>query len=275
MVGSLKKKTAALKISCDQPWNFGENRRAQSVRLSAMTKPRTSTILFSFLLVVAAACAPRATEPAEAMIKSKAQKPELAQIDDVAGLPRVLILGDSISIGYTLPLRAALRGIANVHRPPEGCGHTAKALENLEKWLGDGRWDVIHFNFGLHDIKYTAAGKLAMPPEGKRSVEPEQYVKNLEAIVTRLEKTGAQLIWRPTTPVPVGAMGRIRGDAEKYNALAAGIMSRHGVAIDDLNPLIMAGKVGRTAPDNVHFGKKGSRLLACRIAATIKKILAR
>lgn len=228
----------------------------------------------AILFVLAAACAPPSTEPAGAMKKSKARKPESAAVDDVAGLPRVLILGDSISIGYTLPLRAALRGIANVHRPPEGCGHTAKALENLERWLGADRWDVVHFNFGLHDLKYTADGKLAMPPEGKRAVTPEQYVQNLEAIVTRLEKTGARLIWRPTTPVPDGAIGRIAGDEKKYNALAAEIMGRHGVAIDDLNPMISAGKVPRTAQDNVHFDKKGSRLLARRIAATIEKVLA-
>ena len=240
-----------------------------------MTTPHTPAILSLFLLVAVAACAPRPSEPARFVKKDKARKPEFAQIEDVAGLPRVLILGDSISIGYTLPLRDALRGIANVHRPPEGCGHTAKGLEYLEAWLGDGRWDVIHFNFGLHDIKYTAGGTLAMPPEGKQAVRPEQYAQNLETIVTRLEKTGAQLIWRPTTPVPDGAMGRLGSDAKKYNALAAAIMSRHGIAVDDLNPLIRSGKVGRTAPDNVHFGKKGSRLLARRIAGTIKKVLAK
>ena len=40
----------------------------------------------------------------------------LKPISDIAGLPRVLIVGDSISIGYTLPTRSLLSGKANVHR---------------------------------------------------------------------------------------------------------------------------------------------------------------
>ena len=40
----------------------------------------------------------------------------LAQIQDTPGLPRVLLIGDSISIGYTLPVRRLLAGKANVHR---------------------------------------------------------------------------------------------------------------------------------------------------------------
>lgn len=190
-------------------------------------------------------------------------------------LPRVLLIGDSISMGYTPVVQEALAGQTEVHHPDDNCGPTIRGLQRLDAWLGDRPWDLIHFNFGLHDIKYTAGGTLAMPPEGKQAVRPEQYAQNLETIVTRLEKTGAQLIWRPTTPVPDGAMGRLGSDAKKYNALAAAIMSRHGIAVDDLNPLIRSGKVGRTAPDNVHFGKKGSRLLARRIAGTIKKVLAK
>jgi hypothetical protein len=36
-------------------------------------------------------------------------------------LPDVLLLGDSISIGYTLPTRRRLAGLANVYRPPVNC----------------------------------------------------------------------------------------------------------------------------------------------------------
>ena len=45
--------------------------------------------------------------------------PALLPIEDVAGLPRVLLLGDSVSIGYTLPARKLLEGKANVHRPAD------------------------------------------------------------------------------------------------------------------------------------------------------------
>jgi hypothetical protein len=80
----------------------------------------------------------------------------VALIADEPGLPRVLLIGDSISIGYTLEVRALLQGRANVHRIPVNGGATEVGLANIEDWLGDGNWDVIHFNFGLHDAKYVS-----------------------------------------------------------------------------------------------------------------------
>ena len=82
-------------------------------------------------------------------------------------LPRVLLIGDSISIGYTLPVREQLAGTANVQRIPENGGPTALGLAKLEAWLGTNRWDVFHFNRALHDlnIHFTAEGsaQLAQP----------------------------------------------------------------------------------------------------------------
>ena len=72
-------------------------------------------------------------------------------VPDNPALPRVLLIGDSVSRGYTMATRAALGGRANVHRAPENCGGTARALTKLDVWLGEGKWDVIHFNFGIHD----------------------------------------------------------------------------------------------------------------------------
>ncbi|MGC9318533.1 MAG: SGNH/GDSL hydrolase family protein, partial [Armatimonadota bacterium] len=74
--------------------------------------------------------------------------PPFQPIEDDPELPRVLLIGDSISVGYTLPVRSILEGTANVHRIPENGGPTARGLERIEDWLGDERWDVIHFNWG-------------------------------------------------------------------------------------------------------------------------------
>ena len=88
------------------------------------------------------------------------------------GLPRVLLIGDSISIGYTLPTRELLDGKANVHRIPTNGGPTTRGLEQLDRWLGDSRWDVIHFNFGLHDLKRAdAKGTLVDVSQGPRQVD--------------------------------------------------------------------------------------------------------
>ena len=99
-----------------------------------------------------------AQEP-KAKAKKAVPNPAYAPVEDVAGLPRVLIIGDSISIGYHVPLREALKGKANVHRPATNCGPTTRGVEQIEQWLGSdnsekGKWDVIHFNFGLHDVRH-------------------------------------------------------------------------------------------------------------------------
>lgn len=116
---------------------------------------RLASSLLVVLLVIAW-LAPVASGPAQEN-KPKPRKtppnPVYAPITDVAGLPRVLLIGDSISIGYTLAVRELLADKANVHRPPTNCGPTIQGVKQIDAWLGDGRWDVIHFNFGLHDLK--------------------------------------------------------------------------------------------------------------------------
>lgn len=117
--------------------------------------------------------------------------PALAQIEDQAGLPRVLLLGDSISMGYTVAVRSELQGKANVHRPPTNCGPTTTGLANLEKWLGEKPWDVIHFNWGLHDLKYVDDRGALVSPKQKdahQQVPLEQYEKNLRELVIVLKK---------------------------------------------------------------------------------------
>ena len=115
-------------------------------------------------------------------------------IEDQPGLPRVLLIGDSISIGYTPIVRENLKGKAEVVRPNTNCQHTAYGLSQIKTWLGDGKWDVIHFNFGLHDLKYLdAAGKYVPPDQGKQVASPEDHERNLRAIVARLKQTGAKL----------------------------------------------------------------------------------
>lgn len=204
-------------------------------------------------------------------------KGPLKQVEDVEGLPRVLLIGDSISMGYTLQVRELLKGKANVHRPPTNCGPTIKGLAALDDWLkvgGEGKeWDVIHFNWGLHDLKYMGPnGKNLADPKAKTSrkqVPPVEYEKNLRELVKCLKKTGARLIWRNTTPVPEGARGRVPGDSAKYNEIAAKIMKDKGVEIHDLYSFALknASKIQRKA--DVHYTKEGSAALAAEVVKAI------
>jgi len=202
--------------------------------------------------------------------------PALLPVDDVPGLPRVLLLGDSISIGYTREVRQRLAGRANVHRPPVNCGPTVFGLEQLEGWLGPGRWDVIHFNFGLHDLKYLDAnGTYIVPGPGDHPLaSPEEYAANLREIVSRLKRTGARLVFATTTPVPAGTVGRVEGSERAYNAAAEQVMREAGVPINDLHALATA-HPGFQLPHNVHFTREGCEVLADQVTANLAPLLTR
>lgn len=201
----------------------------------------------------------------------------MQEIEDVPALPRVLLIGDSISIGYTLPVRELLKGTANVHRPSTNCGPTIRGLEEIDQWLGDKPWDVIHFNWGLHDLKYMGPNgqNLADPKaaDSHQQVPIDQYEENLRKLVTRMKKTGAKLIWCATTPVPTGAGGRVVGDSVRYNQAAEKVMAENGIPTDDLYSLALKKQAEIQRPANVHFTPEGSELLAKQVAACIRKAL--
>lgn len=195
-----------------------------------------------------------------------------------AELPNVLILGDSISIGYTRQVRKGLEDRANVIRPKANCGDTPRGLANIDKWLGDTKWDVIHFNWGLWDLCYRNPESKTQGNRdkinGKLSVPIPDYENNLETLVERLKRTGATLIWASTTFVPEGELGRNTGDDEKYNAAAARIMEKHGVLINDLHATTKAfGQEMFSGPGNVHYKPNGSAKLAAQVIANISAVL--
>jgi len=187
--------------------------------------------------------------------------------------PRVLLIGDSISKGYAPYVRLLMMRDTRVYWPEENCHATVDGLANLDRWLGDEPWDVIHFNFGLHDLKWLEDGRLAMPGRGAQNVRVAEYEANLDRIVTRLEATGATLVWATTTPVPRGARGRAHGDAARYNAAAARVVARHGIAVDDLHAYISPDLTRYQKPDDVHFTRHGYFRLARQVADSLQEAL--
>ena len=181
-------------------------------------------------------------------------------MEEDPALPRVLLIGDSISIGYTAPTRELLKGKANVLRIPTNGGPTSKGVADLTAWLGTGKWDVIHFNWGLHDVKRMKGGK--MDDSSEWQVPAAQYEDNLRTLVHRLKATGARLAWASTTPVPEGAGGRTRGDEVKANELAAKVMKEEGIPTDDLYAHVLPELARYQQPRNVHFNNEGYAFLA-------------
>jgi hypothetical protein len=187
------------------------------------------------------------------------------------GLPDVLLIGDSISIGYTRPVRSLLENEANIHRPNTNCGDTRLGVEKIDEWLGLTSWKVIHFNFGLHDLCYRH-------PESKEhgrrdkvrgsiSVPLEKYGTNLDVIVSKLRNTGARLVFATTTVVPEGEPGRHPEDPVKYNEVATGLMQKYGIPINNLHELTKSFSPARfVGPGDVHFTAEGYRVIGEQVA---------
>ena len=216
-------------------------------------------------LALSIVCSAQDPKPKTDAKKAKpAPSPVTAPITDEPGLPRVLLIGDSISMGYTLSVRELLKSKANLHRIPANGGPTVNGLKNLKAWLGTGKWDVIHFNFGIHDAKF-------MQP-AQQQVPPADYDRNLREIVKQLQATGAKLIWATITPIPDGDLNPPRAfdKVPTYNAIARKVMEETGVAINALTAAITPHLAKLQNPKDVHFNSDGSEFLAKQVAAKIE-----
>ena len=124
--------------------------------------------------------------------------------------PRILIIGDSISLGYTPHVKEMFQGRAEVVHHKGNAEHTGTGLEKIDEWLGDGNWDLIHFNWGLWDLCYRNPESKNQgnrdKVKGTLTTSLETYEANLETLVKRLKKTGAKLIWGNTSFVPDGEL---------------------------------------------------------------------
>lgn len=209
--------------------------------------------------------------------------PGLLMAKPKKGLPNVLILGDSISIGYTDGVTNILKEVANVYRPLNAkggklnCQGTTFGVQKIDEWLSTNKWDVIHFNFGLHDLKHvdTVTGKNSKKQEDPQQADLKQYKENLTEIVKKLKATGAKLIFATTTPYPDKPGGPLRraDQPAKYNKVALKIMKKNKIAVNDLHDFCLPRLAEIQQPNNVHFSKEGSMILAEEVAKHIRKML--
>lgn len=193
-------------------------------------------------------------------------------------LPKVLIIGDSISIGYTPYVKELLKNQAAVEHNEGNAQHTGRGLERVDLWLGETKWDVIHFNWGLWDLCYRHPESKVYgnrdKVHGKITSTLDQYQKNLDKLVMRLKKSGAKLIWAHTTVVPEKEAGRFVGDDQRYNEVAEKIMKTHGVTINDLYTLTKNFSADLfVKPGDVHYTEEGYKKIAAHVAQRIQIIL--
>ncbi|QDU62111.1 hypothetical protein Pan216_29770 [Planctomycetes bacterium Pan216] len=195
----------------------------------------------------------------EATVPFAAQIAEPKEIDP--SLPNVLIIGDSVSIGYTLPVRRELEGKANIFRVPENARGTIYGLKHIDEWLEGRKWDVIVFNWGSWDTVQESA---------------DRYCVNLRKLVKRLRETDATLLFAGTVPAPEIARGFNGGKAEYFERQKLYNASAHRVLVDEKIPCIdllhtslpHISQVYR--PNDYHLSPAALQTLARKVAYAIE-----
>lgn len=192
-----------------------------------------------------------------------------------AGLPVVVLIGDSIRMGYAPFVAERLAGRARVVSPEENGGDSANVLAHLDEWAVRDRPAVVHFNAGLHDLKLDRR-------TGRHQVEIEEYRANLAAIRRRLEDAaGARLIFATTTPVDDARhrankpFDRREADVRAYNRAALEVLASPVIRVNDLHAfaVVRLDLESALVADGVHFTEAASRLLAAEVAARVEAAL--
>lgn len=155
-------------------------------------------------------------------------------------MKNVLLIGDSIRMGYDKAVRDALEGRANVIFPEDNCRFASYVFRYMQDWFDgiDGKdIDVIHWNAGLHDCLRTFGDEPDTP------IEIYEYY--IGRICEKMKKLcpKAKVIFATCTRVIPERMNknyiRTNQDVLRYNSAAERIVKSHGFRINDLHALSM------------------------------------
>lgn len=186
---------------------------------------------------------------------------------------KVLIIGDSISIGYTPFVALRLKDVAEVTHNPGNGRYSAYGLAHLREWIGDAHWDVIQINWGLWDLAHRdSTGRLDR--NSPITAPLGTYEANLRAIVKILKSTGAKIVYVTTTYVPKGEPGRDTRDVSRYNAVAVRVMKENGIAVNDLyRPSRKIHHRHGLKTNNVHYTPPGYDALSHYVSSFLREQL--
>jgi len=187
---------------------------------------------------------------------------------------QVILIGDSIRMGYQDTVREELADVADVWVPEANGGNSRNVLSHLEEWALARDPAVVHLNCGLHDLKKDF-------DSGEPAVPLEEYESSVRQILCQLkERTRATVIWAMTTPVNEEwhharkGFDRFEADVEAYNKAAVKVAEELELPIDDLLSVVMeAGRDEQLTPDGVHFTEAGRVLLGKAVAKFIRGYL--
>ena len=167
-------------------------------------------------------------------------------------MKKVILLGDSIRMGYDKYVRESLTEVAEVYYPAENCKFAQYVLRMILSWKEEfpEEVDLIHWNAGLWDC-------LRLFEEDPHT-PIEIYAYYIERICLRIKKLcpNAKVIFATSTSVLSEKMfkdfKRYNEEIEKYNEVAVGIVTKYGFEVNDL--YAVSASLPETAhSDPVHY----------------------
>jgi len=191
-----------------------------------------------------------------------------------ADLPTVVLVGDSIRLGYAPLVAKRLAGKARIVSPEPNGGDSANVLANLDQWVTREKPLLVHLNCGLHDLKLDKQTK-------RHQVELAPYEANLREIVRRVRSTGATIVFANTTPIEDArhakrgaGFDRTEADVQRYNGVAERVMRDTGVTVHDLHWLVRHHDAGKMlGADGTHYTPAANEVLAEAVADCIGRQL--
>ncbi len=188
---------------------------------------------------------------------------------------KVVLIGDSIRMGYQPLVQKKLEREAEVWGPPANCRHSLWALDHFPEWVEAQAPDVVHVNFGIHDSSVQA--------DGEHQILLDQYRLCLKRFIAKVQALdGAQMIWATSTPLYAPQEAKpmsewpIRGAAEldRYNAAALEIVQAERLPVNDLHQVVLDNDFSKCLrEDGCHMTEFGNEVLSDAVADAVRSVM--
>ena len=176
---------------------------------------------------------------------------------------KVVLLGDSIRIGYGAKVTELLGEEYEVFQPKDNCRFSKYLLHTLIDYKSEiDDADIIHFNAGEWDVSRELT-------DGRPFTSIEEYIENMTRIVNHLKAKNKKLIFATTTPVLPHHFANSNEDIIRYNEAIVPVLSEMGVVINDLFSIVNEVPEKYICDDQIHLSQNGIEACAKQVVSHI------
>lgn len=194
-------------------------------------------------------------------------------------MKKVLLLGDSIRMGYDDYVKELLKDKCEVYYAPDDNGrfsaYTLWQANQLFKLYG--KFDVVHWNNGYWDMNVE-------PPMQEEFHPIPEYKHMLKRIIKLCKSNSKYIIFATTTPLldkinafdNSGTSAQMNYDNDsviKYNKAALEVMKEEEIIVNDLYTLLLNDNNYYKCEDSLHLTYEGYKVCAIQIANMIEKLI--